>query len=287
MDDLRLSIKSFEKCNKLIHIYPLSEKQMKHIEDVLNDEFYKQAIDEVDWMINFASATIYIESDPSGYYLKLYHNIDRISKIERVRLGDCEEYQIKDNDSDNDNNGSFNDEKLTEQEQRFAEEHHDLIYNFLRYRGLDKDKYYDVIALGYLKGVKDYNRKKSARRFEFVHIANRAMNDAFLKDYIAERTHKRKINLEALSLNAEITTDGKPCELADFVPDTRNYFEEFEDNDTIKVIIEKCTEPQRQIIKMLVDVVSKSRIQQACGIGRKAFESEMDAIKGIVGFALT
>ena len=45
-------------------------------------------------------------------------------------------------------------ETLTEQESAFAAENHSLIFRFLSRKGLPEDEYYDVVAFGYLNGVK-------------------------------------------------------------------------------------------------------------------------------------
>ena len=42
---------------------------------------------------------------------------------------------------------------MTQEERDFAEQHHDLVIDFLRYRRLPMDEFYDVVIFGYLSAV--------------------------------------------------------------------------------------------------------------------------------------
>lgn len=48
-------------------------------------------------------------------------------------------------------------ERLTEEQKAFAEENHNLIYTFLHKKNLSFDEYYDVVVMGYLKAVANYD----------------------------------------------------------------------------------------------------------------------------------
>ena len=50
-------------------------------------------------------------------------------------------------------------EALNQKERKFAEEHHALIYAFLRCYHLPEAEYYDLLAIAYLRAVKEYNSK--------------------------------------------------------------------------------------------------------------------------------
>lgn len=64
---------------------------------------------------------------------------------------------------------------LTEEQRRFAAENHNLIYRFLRERGLDADEYYDIAALGFLSAVRRYLTKPELRRYAFSTVSWQAM----------------------------------------------------------------------------------------------------------------
>ncbi|MCL2775837.1 MAG: hypothetical protein FWD71_21195, partial [Oscillospiraceae bacterium] len=46
--------------------------------------------------------------------------------------------------------------KLTDEQREFAAKYHYLVENFLKFRHLDRDEYYNAIILGYLRAVRKY-----------------------------------------------------------------------------------------------------------------------------------
>jgi len=51
---------------------------------------------------------------------------------------------------------------MTQEERDFAEQHHDLVIDFLRYRRLPMDEFYDVVIFGYLSAVQQYFRNEKS-----------------------------------------------------------------------------------------------------------------------------
>lgn len=49
--------------------------------------------------------------------------------------------------------------KLTERQKRFAEENHKVLEDFLRYRGLPQEEFYDVVVFRFLRAVKQYDER--------------------------------------------------------------------------------------------------------------------------------
>lgn len=70
---------------------------------------------------------------------------------------------------------------MTQEEREFAEQHHDLVIDFLRYKRLSIDDFYDVVIFGYLSAVQQYFRNPPAG-VEFKAMAFRAMKDSVLRD---------------------------------------------------------------------------------------------------------
>ena len=64
---------------------------------------------------------------------------------------------------------------LTDDQRRFAAEHHNLIYSYLKECNADVDEFYDIAAFGYLRAVKRYLTEPSLLRYRFSTIAWRAM----------------------------------------------------------------------------------------------------------------
>ena len=51
---------------------------------------------------------------------------------------------------------------MTQEEREFAEQHHDLVIDFLRYRWLSVNDFYDIVIFGYLSAVQQYFRNPLA-----------------------------------------------------------------------------------------------------------------------------
>ena len=65
---------------------------------------------------------------------------------------------------------------MSQAQQLFAEEHHNLVYAFLKEKKLPEDEYYDVVIFGYLQAVMDYTSQGQSSRFSFATIAWRTIS---------------------------------------------------------------------------------------------------------------
>ena len=70
---------------------------------------------------------------------------------------------------------------MTQEEREFAEQKHDLVIDFLRYRHLPMDDFYDIVIFGYLSAVQQYFRNPPAG-VAFEAMAVRAMKDSILRE---------------------------------------------------------------------------------------------------------
>ena len=70
---------------------------------------------------------------------------------------------------------------MTPEEREFAEQYHDLVLDFLRYRRLPTDDFYDIVIFGYLSAVQQYFRNPPPD-VTFKAMAFRAMKDSVLRD---------------------------------------------------------------------------------------------------------
>lgn len=57
---------------------------------------------------------------------------------------------------------------LTEEERAFAEEHHNLIYGYIRSHQLDIEEWYDILVIPYLNSVKNISLMKNYRNIALV-----------------------------------------------------------------------------------------------------------------------
>ena len=70
---------------------------------------------------------------------------------------------------------------MTQEERDFAEQRHDLVIDFLRFKRLPMDDFYDIVIFGYLSAVQQYFRNPPAG-VKFKAMAFRAMKDSILRD---------------------------------------------------------------------------------------------------------
>lgn len=70
---------------------------------------------------------------------------------------------------------------MTKDERDFAEQKHELVMDFLRYKRLSMDDFYDIVIFGYLSAVQQYFRKPPAG-VTFKAMAFRAMRDSVLQE---------------------------------------------------------------------------------------------------------
>lgn len=70
---------------------------------------------------------------------------------------------------------------MTKEEREFAEQHHNLVIDYLRCKRLPMNDFYDVVIFGYLSAVQQYFRNPPTG-VKFKAMAFRAMKDAVLRD---------------------------------------------------------------------------------------------------------
>ena len=129
---------------------------------------------------------------------------------------------------------------MTQEEREFAEQKHDLVIDFLRYRRLPMDDFYDIVIFGYLSAVQQYFRDPPAG-VEFRVMAFRAMKDAILRDG-EYRTRAKRCGC-AVSLNDK----------ASMIPDPRQDTErQVEGKALLKQAASVATPKEARIINLLI-----------------------------------
>lgn len=128
--------------------------------------------------------------------------------------------------------------RLTERQKRFAEENHKVLEDFLQYRGLSQEKFYDVVVFRFLRAVQQYDEREDLQRYSFQTIARNHMRSA-LSNYFRSKKHQKE-NMQILSLDYPMA--GNPnLTLGDCIADERvNVCEE--------VCETLCREPKRRRI---------------------------------------
>lgn len=88
---------------------------------------------------------------------------------------------------------------LAPHERAFAEQNHDLVYQFLHANRLPESEYYDVVIFRYLLTVENWFRRPDLYHYQFSTIAWHAMSSALHSD-----TKKKRRQIKTVSLDDRI-----------------------------------------------------------------------------------
>lgn len=141
---------------------------------------------------------------------------------------------------------------LTEEEQVFAEENHELIYKYMKAYKLDLEEWYDVLIIPYLQAVKKYFSYLDLREYKFEKICFRILDSARKNHWIKAERRKCYPSGKYFYYPTQTTTEDEALALG-----------------MLKVAVESLTDTQREILLSLVngsrssDVIEKLCISSA------------------------
>ncbi len=130
---------------------------------------------------------------------------------------------------------------MTQEERDFAEQRHDLVIDFLRYKHLPMDDFYDVVIFGYLSAVQQYFRNPPVG-VEFKAMAFRAMKDSILRE---DEYHAR-----AKRSGVTVSLEDARNTLADSRQDTE---QRVESKALLQQVVSMATPRETRIINLLID----------------------------------
>lgn len=166
--------------------------------------------------------------------------------------------------------------KLTENEKKFAEENHNLIYKFLHKYGYSIDEHYNIAVFGYLKSVQVYHRKEKLKgNYNFSHIAYQYMRAELSNQRKNDSAKKRKPMEIIISLDADYAEaenihnciGGKSAE------------DEVLETEALTEIMEILSDIQRKIIALRIDGYSNRETFLFLEIKPSTYYKEMQRIK--------
>ena len=151
---------------------------------------------------------------------------------------------------------------MTQEEREFAEQHHNMVIDYLRCKHLPMDDFYDIVIFGYPSAVQQYFRNPPAN-VEFKAMAFRAMKDSVL----------RESEYHARAKRCGITVGLDDAELTDHRQDTEQQIEG-------KVLLEQAagaaTPKEAKILRFLLDGFALHEAARLLKIPRAAAESCME-----------
>ena len=168
----------------------------------------------------------------------------------------------------------YNYQPLTLEQQKFAEDNHDLIYKFLRAKRLSDD-YYSIIILGYIRAVLKYFDRPELRQYSFNTIASAAMRSDLINHYRKQGRQKRYAVV--VSLDAPVSYNER---LIDIIPDTAA--DDVIYNSLMNKIAEILPAEQFDIIRMKAEGYRDREIARHYGIPVYSVQNTLSSVKNTV-----
>ena len=157
---------------------------------------------------------------------------------------------------------------MTQEEREYAEQRHDLVIDFLSYRHLPMDDYYDIVIFGYLSAVQQYFRNPPAG-VAFEAMAVRAMKDSILREGEYHSRSKRS------GVTVNLDDAGSP--LTDPRQDTER---QVEGKALLERVVNVATPKEARIISLLMDGFVLREAAQLLKMPRAAAVSCMEDFYG-------
>lgn len=172
---------------------------------------------------------------------------------------------------------------FTEEEQRQAEQYHNMIYSFLRKKHYPIDEYYDIAIWGYLRAIQEYNRNEELKKYSISSLCYRYMHFEIVENARRNNTKKRKPDGGFTSLDMQLE-DSKETFINTIITPTLedDFFEEYdrEEADRIKNILSTLTPLQREIAILRASGKPNSYILKKLHITPKQLSVELKKMRG-------
>lgn len=146
---------------------------------------------------------------------------------------------------------------LTDEQRKFAEQNHDLVYKFLNENGLSESMYYDVVIFGYLCAVQEYCENQDLHKYKFATVAWKKMM-CELKD------HYKYLSKDICSHdNVHLEDIRWDRSLADVIGQQDELMKQLESELLLHALATKLPEREMRIIQMKVDGMKMHDIAKA------------------------
>ena len=148
---------------------------------------------------------------------------------------------------------------FTKEEQRFAEENHDLVYAFLNEKKLSEDEYYDVVVFGYLRAVQLHGKDQRLDKYKFSTLAWNLMQGELSNYHKYLASPKR--NAIVISLDEPLDSEDGLC-----LSDTLSYDDfmtELKEELLMHELVRHLPAKEMRIVKMKVQGCRMHEIAKA------------------------
>lgn len=166
-------------------------------------------------------------------------------------------------------------EPLNEEERKFAEENHNLIYSFLNQYRLPVEEWYGIAALGYLQGVKNYDpNKKSFSAFVYRCMLN-AVRMEMRRNRLRNQWHNGIVSMDiTVGHSGEIT-------VKDLIPDKDGVDSLVEYNEYIRRI-NTLPKKVKAVVILLMQGYSQKEISEILGHSQPYISKLVNRARGLI-----
>lgn len=141
----------------------------------------------------------------------------------------------------------MNDVPLNKEQREFATKWHNLIYVFLREKGLPREDYYDIVVFGYLRAVKRYFTEPMLQKYSFSTIAWQAMESDLVGHYKSQTRQKRCACVVSLH---SIAPGKGPFTLEETLPGQDTIMEQLETELLLHDLAAMASRQQMAVVRM-------------------------------------
>lgn len=169
---------------------------------------------------------------------------------------------------------------LTDEERKFAEENHNLIYSFLQKYNLPADDWYDVIALGYLNAVRNWFNREDLHKYSFATIAFKAMygtRGTTMRGIMRSRNN----SVTLVSLQQPMDDEGT-LTLEDVIQGSMCLEDECESSVQIQLNYSKLSKTCKDILKEYAAGYSQNQIADKHHLSQAQISRKLNRIKYIL-----
>lgn len=167
--------------------------------------------------------------------------------------------------------------RLTDNERKFAEDNHKLIYSFLSSKGYSIEDYYNIVVFGYLKAVQVYSKRADLQeKYKFSVIAWKYMQSEIGNHFRTETAKKRATEESLLSLDAD---NDDTENLYNNMVGGKSAESNIMESAAVQDILSKLTETQKEIVCMKAEGYNNTEICTLIELPQSTFYKEMTRIK--------
>ena len=181
----------------------------------------------------------------------------------------------------------LSDSPLTAEERVFAEEHHNLMYRYMRIHDLDIEEWYDRLIIAYLNSVKKYFRYEKLQNLKFEQVFFRTLDNARSNYWRDLNRYKRCPEGGIWSIEGLETINNNEGDDYDFyncLADDRISLNDIVIDSlyTSALIDELEKEQYKKIVLLLIEGYNGKEISNMLHIGYKKYSRYIAEIKDII-----